>query len=241
MSDSTALDSFLDKWRARWPEWQVAEVFVPPPRRRMAVAWFALLQEFEDAMNIAGDPLPADAKLSWWGEELRDWARQRSRHPLGRVLEPHSAPWAVLAEALPQLIAARERPAETAEAFAGLQGFGEAVAAVETVLFAAPAPATLVQAVAAQTLAMRLAEAGSAALPLRERRLADAGDAPAQLRQWAEVLLRRWPDRPGGRERRILSALARGRLRGFARTGAPAPVPAPAVLLFTAWRAARGG
>src|SRR5687768_15564035 len=62
MSDSTALDSFLDKWRARWPEWQMAEVFVPPARRAIAVAWFALLQEFEDAMNIAGDPMPADAK-----------------------------------------------------------------------------------------------------------------------------------------------------------------------------------
>ena len=102
MSDSAALDSFLEKWRARWPEWSVAEVFVAPARRDIVVAWFALLQEFEDVLNIAGDPLPADAKLAWWGEELRGWASQRSRHPLGRRLEPVRADWARLADAFEQ-------------------------------------------------------------------------------------------------------------------------------------------
>ena len=29
MSDHDALQGFLDKWRAQWPEWAVAEVFVP--------------------------------------------------------------------------------------------------------------------------------------------------------------------------------------------------------------------
>ena len=88
MSQSSALDSFLDKWRSRWPEWSVAEPFIPEPQRRLAAAWFALLQEWEDIMNIAGDPLPADAKLAWWQQELNDWSNQRSRHPLGRVLDP---------------------------------------------------------------------------------------------------------------------------------------------------------
>ncbi|WP_017917626.1 squalene/phytoene synthase family protein, partial [Xanthomonas sp. SHU 308] len=91
MSSSSALDAFLDKWRRRWPEWAVAEAFVPAPQRARTVAWFALLQEFDDILNIAGDPLPADAKLAWWGEELRSWSGQRSRHPLGRVLEPVAA------------------------------------------------------------------------------------------------------------------------------------------------------
>ena len=241
MSDSTALDNFLDKWRTRWPEWQMAEVFVPPPRRAVAVAWFALLQEFEDAMNIAGDPTPADAKLAWWGEELRDWARQRSRHPLGRMLEPQPAPWTVLAEALPQLILARDRPADAAAAFAGLQNYGQAVAEVEATLFTASASDALAQVIAVQTLASRLADAGGAALPLREGRVAATNDPKTQSRQWAEVLLQRWPERQGGRERRILSALARGRLRRFAQAGEAAPMPSPAVLLFNAWRAARGG
>ncbi|PSD10077.1 phytoene/squalene synthase family protein, partial [Stenotrophomonas maltophilia] len=85
---STALDSFLDKWRSRWPEWSVAAPFVAESQRELAVAWFALLQEFDDMLNTSGDPLPADAKLAWWGEELRSWAAHRSRHPLGRLLEP---------------------------------------------------------------------------------------------------------------------------------------------------------
>jgi phytoene/squalene synthetase len=71
---STALDSFLDKWRSRWPEWSVAAPFVAESQRELAVAWFALLQEFDDMLNTSGDPLPADAKLAWWGEELRSWA-----------------------------------------------------------------------------------------------------------------------------------------------------------------------
>ncbi len=158
MSDSAALDSFLEKWRARWPEWAVAEIFVAPARRDIAVAWFALLQEFDDVLNISGDPLPADAKLAWWSEELRGWADQRSRHPLGRRLEPIRAPWAQLAGALPTLTAARTRAADEAEAFAALAAIGDAVAAVEAeVLGRAPAS----RAVIAQMLAARLADAGS--------------------------------------------------------------------------------
>ena len=78
MTTPTALDSFIDKWRSRWPEWSVAEVFMAPDRRERSLAWFALLQEFEDILNVAGDPLPADAKLGWWASELRDWQGQRS-------------------------------------------------------------------------------------------------------------------------------------------------------------------
>ena len=114
MTTPTALDSFIDKWRSRWPEWSVAEVFMAPDRRERSLAWFALLQEFEDILNVAGDPLPADAKLGWWASELRDWQGQRSRHPLGRLLEPLPAPWALLADALPSLVAARERPRDPA-------------------------------------------------------------------------------------------------------------------------------
>ncbi|MBO9881848.1 squalene/phytoene synthase family protein, partial [Xanthomonas sp. D-109] len=139
MSSSSALDAFLDKWRRRWPEWAVAEAFVPAPQRARTVAWFALLQEFDDILNIAGDPLPADAKLAWWGEELRSWAGQRSRHPLGRVLEPVAAPWTQLAEALPSLPQARAAAADTAHALERLEPFAQAVVAVERALFEAPA------------------------------------------------------------------------------------------------------
>jgi len=236
MSDSAALDSFLEKWRARWPEWPVAEIFVAAGRRERAVAWFALLQEFDDALNIAGDPLPADAKLAWWSEELRGWAARRSRHPLGRRLEPVDAPWERLADALPTLPPARLPARDGDAAFASLRAFGDAVAAVEAgVLGRAPAP----DAVAAHVLAIRLMEIGAAAAPH------DAGapghDDPARLRAWADRLRDRGGDpRQGARERRILSAFTFGRLARHARAGGPAPLPSPPRLLFTAWRAARG-
>ncbi|RBG04817.1 phytoene/squalene synthase family protein, partial [Xanthomonas oryzae pv. oryzae] len=140
MSQSSALDSFLDKWRTRWPEWSVAEPFIPQLQRPLAAAWFALLQEWEDIMNIAGDPLPADAKLAWWQQELRDWSNQRSRHPLGRVLEPVRAPWAALADTLPAMQTARVQPQSLQQALGTLHAFAEAVVAVEAVLFARTQP-----------------------------------------------------------------------------------------------------
>ncbi len=228
MSDSSALDSFLDKWRARWPEWDGAEIFVPAARRRTTLAWFALLQEFEDAMNVAGDPLPADAKLSWWVQELGDWAGRRSRHPLGRLLEPQRAPWDRLADALPALIAAREPAADPAQAFARLRGYGQAVVAIENALMDGQGGEAAVQAEIAQTLAARADSQAGAAL------WNEAGaSVPA-------ALLRQWPARfAGGRERRLWSALARLRLQRQAGHGGPAPLASPLRRLFVAWRAAR--
>ena len=234
MSDSAALDSFLDKWRARWPEWSVAEVFVAPARRDIAVAWFALLQEFEDALNIAGDPLPADAKLAWWGEELRGWAGQRSRHPLGRRLEPVRADWARLADALPTLAEARAQPVDRNAGLAALSRYGDAVAAVEAgVLGRAPASRSIV----AQALAMRLAEAGTAGIPMELRQ---GGNDAHAARAWADCLLGQWTLREGARERRLVSAFAHGRLRRLAQRTEPGALPSRASLLFTGWRAARG-
>lgn len=247
MTGSDALEGFLDKWRARWPEWPVAEAFVPPAQRATAVAWFALLQEFEDAMNIAGDPLPADAKLAWWGEELRDWSRRRSRHPLGRVLEPLSAPWNELADALPVLIEARAQPADEAAAFAQWAEFARALGAVEDAVFAVAGGASTggategggraaqarSEAIAAQWLAARLLAAGAAA-------------APASLAQssaaWAGRLRQRWPARiaaapvPG----RLRSALGRARLRSLRDGVEGVPPLSPLRTLWLGWRAARG-
>ncbi len=235
MSDSSALDSFLDKWRHRWPEWQVAEIFVPPERRALAEAWFSLLQEFDDILNIAGDPLPADAKLAWWGEELRGWSHRRSRHPLGRRLEPVPAPWAELADALPELSGAREAAADGDAAFAGMSGYGAAVAAVEAaVLGRRPEPGAVV----AQALATRLADSATAAVP----RDLQGEDDRARLRAWASALERRWPPMSAAsRERRIVGAFARARLRRYARAGEATALPSRLRLLLTAWAAARGG
>ncbi|MEB1531065.1 phytoene/squalene synthase family protein [Xanthomonas sp. WHRI 7945] len=233
MSSTSALDAFLDKWRSRWPEWAVAETFVPAAQRVRAVAWFALLQEFDDILNIAGDPLPADAKLAWWGEELRSWAAQRSRHPLGRVLEPVAAPWAQLAEALPGLLASRAAAADPAHAYERLEAFALAAAQVERAVFEGERDAA--SALATQVLAQRLAAAGIAAVPLSLR---GGDDAQAQQR-WAQALLQRWPRRVDGpRSRRIVSALARARIAQQAR-GVRKP-PSQMASLWRAWWAGLG-
>ena len=232
---STALDSFLDKWRSRWPEWSVAAPFVAESQRELAVAWFALLQEFDDMLNTSGDPLPADAKLAWWGEELRSWAGQRSRHPLGRLLEPVRAPWAQLAEALPDLVEARAVALDAAGAERALAQYAEAVAAVEAVLFNDTPRKGAGRAVQLQTLAQRLQDAGVAGVP---RSLLDE-DASTASQRWAQHLLKGWGTRvPGPRPRRIWSSLARARV---AAQAAGKPIEAtPVRTLLRVWWAARG-
>ncbi|RRN55012.1 phytoene/squalene synthase family protein [Pseudoxanthomonas sp. SGNA-20] len=237
MSTPSALDSFLDKWRQRWPEWAVAEVFVPQAERGRVLAWFALLQEFDDILNIAGDPLPADAKLGWWATELADWAGHRSRHPLGRMLEPLPAPWERLAAALPDLVAARARAADPQAALAALQGYTAAVAEVEAVVLGGPAARP--QQLAAQVLASRLAEVGQAAVPLSLLGGEGTAEAERAQRQWAAALLQDWPARvAGAAPRRIWAVLARGRLRPQA-AGRRAQAH-PLRILWDSWRAARG-
>ncbi|ALS94642.1 phytoene synthase [Xanthomonas oryzae] len=227
MSQSSALDSFLDKWRTRWPEWSVAEPFIPQLQRPLAAAWFALLQEWEDIMNIAGDPLPADAKLAWWQQELRDWSNQRSRHPLGRVLEPVRAPWAALADTLPAMQAARVQPQSLQQALGTLHAFAEAVVAVEAVLFARTQPGDAA-AVAVQWLDARQRVAGDSAAP--------GGVATAA---WLTQLLQAWPRKVAlARPHRVWSRLARLRLQRAlsGRTAYPPPVQQ----LWHSWRAASG-
>lgn len=235
MTDSTALDSFLDKWRMRWPEWRVVEIFVPEAQRQLAVAWFSLLQEFTDGMNIAGDPLPADAKLAWWGEELRDWQQQRSRHPLGRVLEPHRAPWFELAEALPALQRLRERPRDAAAAEELARPLATAIAGVEAVLFGAQVSEQAARAIAVQLLFARLEGAGESALPLQLPANAEASQAG-----WANHLRQQWPVLKGGASaRRLWSALTFSRLQRFTTAEDGMAPLSPAAALWRGWRAAR--
>lgn len=224
-----ALDSFLDKWRQRWPEWTLVESFIPADQRQRVLAWFALLQEFEDIMNIAGDPLPADAKLAWWQQELRDWSGRRSRHPLGRLLEPVAAPWAELALTLPALQQARMPVASLDAALPPLLPFAAAVAAVERELFGRDSDSDDARAIAVQWLHARSLAADGA-----------GASAGYELTQWRARLLQAWPGKPAiARPHRLWSRLARLRLR---RELAGRPTLAPPLLqLWHGWRAASGG
>lgn len=229
MTGSNSLDAFLDKWRDRWPEWVFVERFVDEADRARSVAWFALLQEFDDMLNASGDTTPQDAKLAWWGEELRSWDAQRSRHPLGRLLEPVRAPWGQLADALPGLVSARDRAADAVQARKALTQYATAVAAVEAAVFNSPSSPGAAEAITTQMLALRVQELEGAALPR----------AFSSELEWDKALLAAWPTRvTGPRPRRVYAALARGRLQARIRGGEYRP--SPAALLWRNWWAARG-
>lgn len=226
MSEREALQASLDKWRARWPEWAMAEVFVPAPQRERAQAWFALREELAEAAWGGQDPRPGEAKLGWWAEELAGWARGARRHPLGLVLQPIPAGWERLAAGLPALRATRDIE-EPGRALAALAPWAEAVAGVAPQLFAADAQPPVAN-VAASLLGERLM-----------RQAAAVPEAAAALREQARALLAGWPPPTAGtRPGRMHAALLRGRLLRMSR-GAPPQLPRLAAL-GTAWRAARG-
>jgi hypothetical protein len=240
MSDNEALASFLDKWRARWPEWRVAEAFVPQAERERALAWFALRRELTDAAWGGTDPRPGEAKLGWWVEELQGWAQGRRRHPLGLVLQRLPVPWTLLAACLPALLASRERAADIDEAIAVLEPFAEGVAGIAATLYASDTPAPAAGAVIGLLAEHLLLD--ETAVPLQVRaRLGAAASAQDATRAWARELLQRWPPpHHGARAGRIHAALLRERLRGCA-DGKPMAQPLSHWrALATAWRAARG-
>lgn len=221
--------SFVAKWRARWPEWELGMVFVPAAQRPVVEAWFTLLQELADAALGGGDPTPGLAKLAWWQEELVGWSKGARRHPLGAVLQPHGAPWQALGRALPDLRALRglgEGEGEAPDAGnAGRPGqsWAAAIAGCEAVLFGGRADAGAATTVLDSVLAERDwmqalstdAAAGSAAVAGVPK---DPGRATG---------------RAGTRPRGIAHAFVAARLRDPSK-----PLP-PLRALFAAWRGAR--
>lgn len=220
------LDSFLGKWRGRWPEWALAEVFVPAGEREALAAWLSLRQELLDAAWGGDDPRPGEAKLGWWQEELQAWQQGMRRHPLGIVLQPRTAPWASLGAALPLLAATRDQPAR-----ARLRPFAEALGAVAAAL--EPGAATAPWERVATGLAAQRLLAGGTGQGGEDTDRADAGRAEAA------DLLDGWPrDHAAPRSMRLFEAILRARLQVRAK-GGDGP-PARVRTLFAAWRAARG-
>ncbi len=220
MNLASAPDSFIDKWHARWPEWNVGVVFLPAAQRATTFAWFALLQELTDAAWTGADATPGLAKLAWWNEELQGWAKGARRHPLGETLQARAAPWAVLAAALRELQASRELPPATDPARSGLEAFAQALWQCEQQLFGADDAAGAGE---RHVVAELLAE--------RSLLLNDSDGA--------RDLLAAWPQRvQGQRARRMQAAFQHQRLRNLL-AGAPNRAPAPWRSLWLAWRAAR--
>lgn len=241
VSEAESLAGFIDKWQARWPEWQVVGTFVPPAQREVAKAWFALRQELTDAAWSGQDPRPGEAKLAWWAEELHGWSQGRRRHPLGIALQRLPAAWPLLGACLPALRASRERQSDAQQAVATLEPFAEAVAGIAAGLFASltPAPAA---SVVAGLLGEQVLQVGASAAPLHVLARTESVGSPDDVaRAWAREVLELWPaPRDGSRPGRIQAALVRGRLSQFV-SGGRADLPRPYwSCLLTAWRAARG-
>jgi hypothetical protein len=227
MMDAADLEDFLGKWRGRWPEWRIAQVFVAQAQRETAEAWFAMLQEWTDAAWAGDDPTPGFAKLGWWQEELVGWTKGARRHPLGLVLQKHNAMWAMLANELTALQAVREPLRAWAEPDAVLpkmQALSSVIAVCEHNLFAA------------QGTPMPDAFGLLAAHALWHRD--EAADA-VQAKAWAHRLAAIAPQRAESRPRRIHDALSHARLRRVASDGRTSALSPPAAL-WRSWRAARG-
>ncbi len=222
------LESFIRKWRERWPEWGIAEAFVPRAQRAPVLAWFALLQELHEAAWAGAEAAPGLAKLAWWQEELRGWARGARRHPLGQALQRIDAGWEELGLALAALPSTRD-PAPGETQHAGLRTWAGAALASEARLFGGQDPGE--PALDALVDGLRIERALSrgdleAALALRPALDAAAGSALS-------------------RPRRLRNALLHERLRALAAAAPPAGTPGPRVpplrILWSAWRAARAG
>ena len=222
MSAPEASQAFLDKLRAHWPEWGVAEAFLPAAQRECALAWLALRGELLDAAWGGEDPTPGAAKLDWWMDELHGWSRGARRHPLGLLLQKQPVDWQALAMGIPALRSQRRPESDRHAALDTLAPFAQALAALSAQVFAATPAST------GATADALLAEW---VLHLPERGIPATGtDIPS--------LLALPPLRDGARVERIHAALVRGRLRRALR-GQPGPVPAVTALL-AAWRSARG-
>lgn len=214
---------FVRKWRGAWPEWAIAEVFVPAAERTVAPFWQALQFELLEAAWGGPDARPGEAKLGWWMEELSGWSQGRRRHPLGVVLTRREAPWSDLARELPALAATRERPANVETAWASVAAPAGAASAVEAALLGGVADARMV---AACWLHDRLARHPENAVPVEVDGVA----------AWAARLRGRWPAASGlAATRRLEAALALARLR----SGDPGRPRGPLPTVWTCWRAAR--
>ncbi|MEP6632924.1 MAG: phytoene/squalene synthase family protein [Luteimonas sp.] len=224
--------SFVAAWRARWPEWDLAQIFIPAAQRDAVDAWFALLQTLTDAAWGGSDPTPGLAKLAWWHEELQGWSKGARRHPLGELLQRLPAPWSALSAALLSLQKSREIIIEE-DAATTLLSFASAVAACESALFG---PSTDPSKLIAQTL---LDERRLCHLQVATTSKHTGPDVSSDIQARSAAPLRSNPARDGTTPRRIHDAIVRARLARAVENGRTAPL-SPWRTVLTAWRAARG-
>ena len=220
----------LQKWWERWPEWTIAEVFLPAPQRLIAVAWFSVLMEWEDLLDQRRERNIVSARLRWWQDELAQWSEQHTSHPLAPLLAAIDAPWKQLAHGLSDLEAIHTVPPSFALARMAIARLLDAIVAIEMRLFPGECPCDP-DALLLHWLAARCG-GGEEGIP-----------EGMSMDGWRLALLHAWPERPpGGRARRLLSALARKRFASTVQPGhSLTSVTGRIHLLWRCWRVATQG
>lgn len=77
-----AYRDWREAWLSARPEWRLIEVFHPVARGVSASVLEMLAQEWLDAALSIREPEVARRKLGWWLDELGELAHGRARHPL---------------------------------------------------------------------------------------------------------------------------------------------------------------
>lgn len=200
--DSEVLQSYLDSWRRDWPEWSIAERFIPQSLRTVAQAWFAVQQQWEGLLPAASESMATAAKQAWWKHEIDNWQQGQALHPLGSVLCVITAPWAQLATTMTCLQTLQCTSADVRHGYQELWAMIHALATIDNHLFGRTVSSDP-QALLIQWLDARRRRGGAGASP------------PGQTAdQWRQQLLTMWPNKPSlARPRRIWLALIRRRIQ----------------------------
>jgi hypothetical protein len=192
MSAEQALEPFVRKWLAFWPEQAVLDVFIPDSLKPVAHAWSSLLFELHDcAFSLEHDPV-REQKSLWWSQELRAAEQGSARHPITQALQEFPAAYGGLAAPLLGLAQlAPIRAGDRSALAAALAPFADAVASIEQDLFGGEG-ASHPDSVSAQLLVMRLPHGlqafDRAMIPMnllaRHQGLDQIGDECALLQDW---------------------------------------------------------
>lgn len=113
-----------EEWLSARPEWRLVEVFHPAARNAPASVLEMLSQEWLDAALSIREPEIARRKLAWWLDEIAELGAGRARHPLTGALSG-AAPARDAAPALARAVGGALALVE-AEAIASTAGLVEA-------------------------------------------------------------------------------------------------------------------
>lgn len=246
MSTEQALEPFVRKWLAFWPEQAVLDVFIPERLKPAAHAWGSLLYELHDcAFSLEHDPV-REQKSLWWSQELQAAEQGCAKHPVTQALQGFPAAYGGLA--VPLLGLAQQAPIRAGDRnalAAALHPFADAVVRLERDLFGGVG-SSHTDSVSAQLLVMRLPHGVQAfdrgLIPMnllaRHQSLDQIADERALLQDWLVDLAAMLP--PTGQDgnwfRAAQSRFTRRRIRQLQSAKAPGVRPGH---VWDAWRAMR--